>query len=163
ELEETWYKGIKQLMPATMLCFQINTGHFSLKEYWQPEKQEFLFSPERLSQVFTEAVKKRIPADVNRAAFLSGGVDSTAIVAELLKHSVDILPCVISYKHEPESVDSNYANLFAKKLGLSLQEVVVDPRRNNLLIDTVNAVQRPIIHGGEMGMMMAYEQISGLG
>jgi asparagine synthase (glutamine-hydrolysing) len=35
--------------------------------------------------------------------------------------------------------------------------------KTNLFNDVVNAVQRPIIHGGEFGMLMAYQQISQLG
>lgn len=163
ELEETWYQGIKQLMPASILKFQVNTGQLILKKYWEPSRQEFLFSSEHLAHEFSEAVKKRIPADAKRAAFLSGGVDSTAIVAELSKHNIDLLPCVISYQHEGQSEDFSYASAYAKAAGIQLKEVVVDPMKGNLLNEVVEAVQRPIIHGGELGMLMAYQQISQLG
>lgn len=163
ELEETWYKGIKQLMPATILRLQVKTGKFILQEYWRPSAEEFTFSSEYLSHAFSLAIKNRIPADVNRAAFLSGGVDSTAIVAELYKQGVDILPCIITYQHEDESEDFKYANLFAQAANIRLKEVVINPMQRHLLMDAINAVQRPIIHGGELGMLMAYQQISQMG
>lgn len=163
ELEDTWYKGIKQLMPASILRFQVNTGQLTLKEYWRPSPEEFLFSSEQLSHAFSGVVRDRIPADVNRGAFLSGGVDSTAIVAELRKQGVDILPCVITYQQEAISEDFNHANTYAKAIGMQLKEIVVDPMKANLLGDGVNAVQRPIVHGGELGMLMAYQQMSQLG
>ena len=163
ELDETWYKGIKQLMPATLLTFQVKTGRLILKEYWRPDAQEFLYSPEQLGDAFSQAVKRRIPADVRRASFLSGGVDSTAIIAELCKNNVPLMPCVITYKNEDESDDFKYASSFANSAGIRLNEIVVDPMKTNLLNDVVNAVQRPIIHGGELGMLMAYQKISQLG
>lgn len=163
ELEDTWYQGIKQLMPATLLRFQVPTGKVTLEEYWQPDVQESLFAEEMLSLAFTQAVTNRIPAEVHRGAFLSGGVDSTAIIAELVNQGVSLDPCVIRYKHEAVSSDFSYANLFAKKSGLKLNEIEVDPNRPALVHEVVQAVQRPIIHGGEMGMLMAYQQMSQLG
>lgn len=85
---KTVYKNIFTLAPAESATYR--NGEFSKKKYW-----ELIYSPitisyseakEEVRRLFTEAVKKRMIADVEIGSFLSGGVDSTLVTAYAQKY-----------------------------------------------------------------------------
>lgn len=81
----TLFKGIQQLQPAQYLLW--SSGKLQIKEYWDlvfPPEGEASESGEVLSSFeaqLQEAIGYRLIADVPLGAFLSGGLDSTTIVA----------------------------------------------------------------------------------
>lgn len=84
----TIYKSIRKLPPATYGIF--NRNRFTLHRYWKVNysnkirisEEEAL---EMLDEKLTEAVRLRMIADVPVGALLSGGVDSSLIVAIMAK------------------------------------------------------------------------------
>jgi asparagine synthase (glutamine-hydrolysing) len=91
------YRGIRKLKPGTWLTVD-SKGHQSEGTYWdltsiagQARREATALSDadaiERLEQLLTEAVKGQMVADVPLGAFLSGGVDSSAIVALMARQS----------------------------------------------------------------------------
>lgn len=86
--EESYFEGILSLKPGHYL--EVNgRGDTRLKEYWNPvgafAEQEHdkgeAFYLERLDEIFRSAVQYRMVADVPVGAYLSGGVDSSLVVA----------------------------------------------------------------------------------
>ena len=81
----TIYKGAKKLPPATWAVF--SDGQLRMERYWQvkyreePEKCSLQERVETLDGLLREAVSLRLLADVPVGAFLSGGLDSSLIVA----------------------------------------------------------------------------------
>lgn len=92
---ETIYKNIFKLLPAHYLIAS-RTG-FSIHEYWDVgDEPQPLFSDTALTDtdyakailaLLDDSVRRRIVADVPVGAFLSGGVDSSAIVALMKRHA----------------------------------------------------------------------------
>ena len=84
------FKGVRKLPPAHYLTF--SQGKLEIKRYWQVHylpKLE-LSENEACAQIverLTEAVKLRLISDVPLGAFLSGGIDSSAIVALMARLS----------------------------------------------------------------------------
>ncbi|MFA6601252.1 MAG: asparagine synthase (glutamine-hydrolyzing) [Candidatus Paceibacterota bacterium] len=80
---KTVYKNINVLPPATSAVFK--EGRLSIEKYWRLEKKPASISyseaKEKVRELLTEAVKKRMIADVEIGSFLSGGVDSTLVTA----------------------------------------------------------------------------------
>lgn len=79
----TIYDGISKLPPAHYAVFE--EGKFEIGRYWDPEldrEDPLPFEEYRhcLRQTLTEAVQLRLRSDVPLGAFLSGGIDSTAVV-----------------------------------------------------------------------------------
>ena len=81
---ETLFRGIKKLPPAHLMVCE--NGKASVRRYWNldydSEKREgdaYYF--ERTLELLKEAVKIHLMSDVPLGAFLSGGIDSSAIVA----------------------------------------------------------------------------------
>ena len=93
----TMYEGIKKLPPAHSLVFRGSKAEMS--RYWSlPESGGTLTSDNtagscfsafrnRLVETMTDAVVSRMIADVPLGAFLSGGIDSSIVVALMARHS----------------------------------------------------------------------------
>lgn len=94
------YRGIQKLPPATKLSLTLSNMHCLHwpRPYWSAEEavrrgleEPFEGSEKeaitRLDLLLRDAVKKRMVADVPLGAFLSGGVDSSAIVALMQQQS----------------------------------------------------------------------------
>lgn len=82
---KTIYNNIFVLPPAHSLIFE--NGQIAVKRYWQvPDLNEEMTEEEAnegFKELFAKAVKKLMIADVDIGTFLSGGLDSSSIVAEL--------------------------------------------------------------------------------
>lgn len=89
---KTIYRNIFILPPAHTLVWQ--AGQIEIKRYWQlPEvNTEISLSEavEKFKTLLDQAIRKQLIADVPVAAFLSGGLDSSTIVAEACKYATDL-------------------------------------------------------------------------
>ena len=90
--EQTIFRGIKKLPAGHYLT--IERGDLSLHEYWHIEdaptddRRTLEASIEQFRSLFKEAVQSHMVADVPVGAFLSGGVDSSSIVAMAARDTV---------------------------------------------------------------------------
>ena len=95
----TIFKGIRKLEPGHSLTFR--SGKLEVKKYWDaPQKvdphisslafavQEDIYK-KHLYKSLSEAVKAQMVADVPLGVFLSGGIDSSIIVALMAQHSTE--------------------------------------------------------------------------
>ena len=86
---ETMYEDIYRLPPGHTLT--IEQGNVSIERYWYPEKIEIDYdisdkeAAAKLKILFEKAVEKRIDNLKETAFELSGGLDSSSVVAELAK------------------------------------------------------------------------------
>lgn len=90
-LEETFFKGIWKLPPASFLKIDIEKNAVIQKTYWEykfalPETDEHKLKTEVLAGL-ENSVKAHMVSDVPVGAFLSGGIDSAAIVALMSKNT----------------------------------------------------------------------------
>lgn len=78
----TMFKGIKKLPPAHYAI--LNGSSFSIKKYWEvsdfsniPSREE---ATEGISKIFRDSVKRQLISDRPVGVFLSGGIDSSAVL-----------------------------------------------------------------------------------
>lgn len=88
---DTLYEGIQRLPPGAYLSFETATGHTNVTRYWTPETlaactESFPQAVERVRELIDRAVERHLIADVPVGVFLSGGVDSSAMVAMASRH-----------------------------------------------------------------------------
>jgi asparagine synthase (glutamine-hydrolysing) len=70
---------------------------------------------EQLVKLMDDAVRKRLISDVPLGAFLSGGIDSSVVVAMAARHKDGLKTFSIGYKDQPYFDETYYANLVAKR------------------------------------------------
>lgn len=88
------YNEVKKLLPGHTFTFDLNTGIFNSKQYWDIDyrttpsfKGSYEEAKSELSAVLTDAVSSRLFADVPVGVFLSGGVDSSIVTTFATKTS----------------------------------------------------------------------------
>ena len=124
------FKGIRKLEPAHYLTLQ--HGRLDIHRYWQVHYLPKLEISEReagaqIVERLTEAVKLRLVSDVPLGAFLSGGIDSSAVVALMAKLSnTPVKTFSIGFK-EPKYDETRYARIVARKFGTEHHEFTVEP------------------------------------
>ncbi len=127
---ETMFVGIKKLPPAHILIWE--KGKINIERYWnlnyqnkiQLSEEEYC---ERILNLLTEAVKIRMISDVPLGAFLSGGIDSSAIVALMSRLSSQPVK-TFSIGFEEESFNElKYARRIAKMFATDHHEYIVKP------------------------------------
>src|SRR6185312_15449584 len=87
------FDGVRRLTPGTTLTIDARSGAERIEPYWTwPEAAPSDTMPrdeaiERLRSEMTDAVRIRLRSDVPLGAFLSGGMDSAAVLALMTKQS----------------------------------------------------------------------------
>jgi asparagine synthase (glutamine-hydrolysing) len=135
--EQTMFRGIRKLMPGHWFEWQIDpaTGRPALRieRYWDvPEAgpTESFSDAEWIRKVRTgleETVELRLMADVPLGAFLSGGVDSSAITALVGRLSGTRVKTFSVGYDEAQYSELGYARTVAGMLNTEHREVVIGP------------------------------------
>jgi asparagine synthase (glutamine-hydrolysing) len=134
----TVYAGIQQLPPAHYLVWE--DGRIHVKEYWGLEYRQDEARPrtedqwlEEFDAVFREAVRLRMIADVPLGAFLSGGVDSTAVVATMAAQSSRPVTTTTITFADAAFDEAPHARAVAQALRTDHTEVRVDAKAVDIL------------------------------
>jgi asparagine synthase (glutamine-hydrolysing) len=134
------FKGIRKLPPATLLA--VENGLVREWRYWRlPARIDQSLSErdwiDRVRVQIEESVRMQMVSDVPIGAFLSGGVDSSAVVGFMAKHSQQpIRTYAIGFSGgEAEALYNElpYARRVAKLFGTQHREIVVRPDVVSLL------------------------------
>jgi len=139
--EETFYEGIQQLPPAAYLKFSGVYFQYSIKNWWEldPEIQDKEITEEEaieeFSELFSASVRRRMRSDLPAGTSLSGGLDSSSIVAAIhaLNHRNNSQQCFTAVFDGFEKDESAYAGIVAKQY--ELQQHLVRFSANDLLND----------------------------
>jgi asparagine synthase (glutamine-hydrolysing) len=143
------YNEIKKLQPSHYLLLSLKgKPQIEIKKYWKLQfapdysKTENQWNEEIVS-CFSETVKLHMISDVPLGAFLSGGIDSSSVVAMMAKNSnLPIKTFSIGFK-ELKFNELEYAREMSKKYGCEHHEQIVEPESLNLLPKLVRAYDEP--------------------
>lgn len=134
------FKGMRKLPPATLLA--VENGQVREWRYWQlsPRMNQGFSEREWIERVRAQleaSVRMQMVSDVPIGAFLSGGVDSSAVVGFMAKHSQQpIRTYAIGFTGgEAEALYNElpYARRVAELFGTQHREIVVRPDVVSLL------------------------------
>lgn len=128
----TMFRGVKQLPPAHELRYHVPSGELEINRYWQVQFTPKLDKSEDevlddLDDLVRTAVRKRLMSDVPLGAFLSGGVDSSVVVAMMAQEQSRPVEAVVMGFEESEYDERPYARQVARKWGVNLHEHVLRP------------------------------------
>lgn len=143
----TAFEKINKLPPAHYLVYR--NGDIHVKRYWDLDYTEKIHvkSEENLLEIIREeldeATKIRMISDVPLGAFLSGGVDSSAVVAFASKYSMGQLKTFSVSFEEKDFDESNYADIVAKQYGTDHHKLVVKPDAVSIMSKLVEFYDEP--------------------
>ena len=142
----TAFKEIKKLLPGHILIYQ--EDRIRIERYWQLN-----FTPkiriseeeaaEHVLDLLTEAVKIRMISDVPLGAFLSGGIDSSAVVGIMSQISDKPVKTFSIGFEETSYNELEYARIIAKRFGTDHHEFIVKPQALEVLPTLVRHYGEP--------------------
>lgn len=144
----TIYKNVMKLEPGHSLLINLNSGKIENTQYWNIHFNEsytgsFEEAARELDRRVEEAVKIRMRADVPLGAFLSGGVDSGAVVANMARNSEDAVnTCSIGFD-DAKFNEADYAKKVADQYQTNHQAQVVDPNDYSLVDGLMDYYDEP--------------------
>ena len=146
---QTLVQNIFQLKPGESATLQ--NGFFRKKTWWklvpvarQPEPGSYEDVKKNVKELLLQSVERRLVSDVPLGAFLSGGIDSSAIVAlmaEVAGRQVDTFSVVFE---EPQFDESYFAALIAKRFNTNHHPILQKPADFlSALPDALRAMDSP--------------------
>ena len=134
------FRGIRKLLPGGWMEYSLDAG---VREgrYWQmprfePGEAARLGEAEtrvRIRQGFDEAVRMRMIADVPLGAFLSGGIDSSLVVASMALQSKEPVKTFSIGFEEAAYNELEYASMVARQYRTEHHEILVRPDSAELI------------------------------
>ena len=141
----TAYRAIKKLEPGHSLRWR--KGEVKTERYWQPDFSKKLDiseeeAGERAIEILRDAVKVRLMSEVPLGAFLSGGIDSSAVVALMSQESSEKVKTFSIGFEEQDFSELQHAKRIAEHVGADHHEFIVRP-------DAVEILPMLVEHYGE--------------
>jgi asparagine synthase (glutamine-hydrolysing) len=133
---KTALRGVRRLPPAHSLVVE-RGGEPRVARYWQLEPAPLSLSEdewlERVREEVRGAVRRRLIADVPLGALLSGGIDSSVIVALMAQESGGPVRTFTIGFADARYDEREYARAVAERWSTEHEELVAEPRADELL------------------------------
>ncbi|MDT7604715.1 MAG: hypothetical protein QOF61_2712 [Acidobacteriota bacterium] len=142
----TAYRAIRKLEPGHSLRYT-RDGEIKIERYWEPnfnrkEKWSEEEAGERAVAVLRDAVRVRLMSEVPLGAFLSGGIDSSAVVALMSEESSAPVKTFSIGFDEQDFSELHHARRVAEHVGADHHEFIVRP-------DAMEVLPTLVEHYGE--------------
>jgi asparagine synthase (glutamine-hydrolysing) len=153
----TAFTAIHKLPPGHLL--QFSDGEARVRQYWDlpeygthsPRSEEDCL--EELEHRLSEAVRIRLIADVPLGAMLSGGVDSSTVVALMARASSKPVKTFSIGFRQADFDESRYARIVAEKFGTEHHELVLQPNVVETVQTLAHSLEEPF---GDSSMLPTY-------
>ncbi len=144
----TILEGVRKLSPAELLEIDMDSWQVQTKRYWKPEfnpKSTLSFheARENFEELLSSSVNMRTVSDVPIGVYLSGGMDSSAIVAFLKKNGVDDINTFTIKFNRPGYDESGFARTVAERFHTRHHEFEIPELTYNELQNIVSSLDEP--------------------
>jgi asparagine synthase (glutamine-hydrolysing) len=148
----TFLEGVAKLAAGHSLTLDLPTLTHRVARYWQYQPEPQLDTRpedelvEEFSDLLDQAVARRLAADVPVGCFLSGGIDSSTVTAQAMRHADKDRIKAFSIGFEESSFDeTRFARLAAQHIGADHQiETLSVQRALDILPDIAARWDEPI-------------------
>jgi asparagine synthase (glutamine-hydrolysing) len=153
----TAFTTIQKLPPGHLLEFE--NGKINVRQYWDlpqysthpPRSEEECL--EEMEHRLAEAVRIRLISDVPLGALLSGGTDSSTVVALMARASSNpVKTFAIGFRNQ-EFNEAPYARMVAEKFGTDHHELIVEPDVFETVETLTSSLEEPF---GDSSMLPTY-------
>ncbi len=142
----TMFRGIRKLPPGTILLAR--DGSVELQRYWELQftdsTQDAATLEHRVREACRDAVHAWMMSDVPEGVFLSGGLDSTAVLAFAREATSAPLPTFTLGYEDPTFSEWEYAREAARYYGTEHREIKVAPITPTLIEEAVWHLDEPM-------------------
>jgi asparagine synthase (glutamine-hydrolysing) len=153
----TVFTGIQKLPPGHLLEFE--KGKICIRQYWDlpqynthaPKSEEECL--EELEGRLLEATRIRLISDVPLGAFLSGGTDSSTIVALMARASSGPVKTFSIGFTKADFNEAEYARMVARKFGTDHHEMILEPDVVETVEHLTSSLEEPF---GDSSMLPTY-------
>lgn len=142
----TIFKKIKKLQPGHSLI--LKNGSLRIKNYWVIKNTSFQSNyvdmEEQIRALLKDSVKIQLMSDVPLGAFLSGGIDSSIIVA-LMAQEMDQPVKTFSIGFQDSTYNElEYTRIIAKRYGTEHHEFIIQPDAVDLTEELLGYLDEPL-------------------
>lgn len=158
----TGFDGIKKLEPGTYMFINLRNKSIEKKRYWQPTFNHKLNLSEkewskRILDTLEESTRLRMISDVPLGAFLSGGVDSSGVVATMAGLSTKpVKTFTISFK-DKDLDESRHAARIARMYKTDHHVLDAKPQSTDLLPFLAKQYEEPFADASNVVTYMVSE------
>lgn len=140
----TIFQGISKLKPAHYI--KVQGAKCDIRRYWNPRIMvDWHLDEEEIHQEFTnlfsDSVKRRIVSDVPIGVFLSGGIDSSAVVAFMAQHCSEVRSFSVGFADEID--ERPYARMVAERYGTKHTELFLDQKIEDVVLEVLQYFDEP--------------------
>ncbi len=143
---DTIFRHIRKLPPGHYLRFK--DGQTQITEYWdlrfKTEPQPSSYYEETMRDLLMDSVQKRLISDVPLGVFLSGGLDSSAVVALMSRCGVEPIKTFSLGYADPTFSELEYARAIASRFKTEHRELIIEPITPELLETAVWHLDEPM-------------------
>ena len=146
--ERCIFNSIRKLPAAHAMVYRVGNGGKSVWKYWEPPPPDGLLTSEEemleeLQALLEDAVRLRMTSDVPLGAFLSGGIDSSLVVAMMSKVvGRPVKTFSIGFK-ESNYNELPYARVVAEYFNTHHHEIIVNPDAFSVIPELVQQFDEP--------------------
>jgi asparagine synthase (glutamine-hydrolysing) len=123
---KTLFDGVRELLPGHRLT--VHNGAIRTERYWEVYydldwSHREAWYEQRIEELLHDSIRMHLRADVPVGAYVSGGLDSSAVASLASLHSATATPGFTGRFDGPEYDESRYARLLADERGLDLNVI----------------------------------------
>ena len=138
--EKTLYKNVYNLLQAHSLSLDMGSGEDKITRYWSlpvsDEPVDYVQAGERVRSVIKASVEEQMVADVPVGFFLSGGMDSSILVAMGAEIRDNLSTFSIGYDHKAHD-ETQYADIVAKQFGTAHHKKILSAADSEDIMDMI--------------------------
>lgn len=145
---KTIFKDINKLSAGHFIKFSLDTNKLVVKRYWEPvfepkEKIDYANAKVKTKELLSDAINIRMVSDVPIGVFLSGGIDSSSIVALLREQEKGEINTFSVGFNDSKFDERVYASKIAETFKTNHTEFLVEPNLENDLEMIINNYDEP--------------------
>lgn len=138
------FKEVRKLKAGEQFEYNLQTRQLEIAKYWDIHSNSCGFTApkcyeealENVDYLLTDAVSKRLIADVPVGVFLSGGIDSSLVTAYVSKINPNVEAFSVGFR-EADYDESTYSRAVAEQLGVKYHPILCDSQAVLGMLDSL--------------------------
>lgn len=161
--ERTIYRDVHRLPPAHWL--RVRDGRIESRRYWELAWDDrgpgSATTVDGFVDAFDTSVRHHLESDVPLGVFLSGGIDSTAVLASMRRfHTGTLKSFSVGFKGvRPDLDERARARLVAERYGTEHVEIEVEPHLEELVPELLRAFDEPTGDSGAIPSLLLSREV----